>query len=247
MSLLKIVYMQQLYSNNWRKNKLASTLLLAFFVVSFIEIIAEYNEDKLLIWLTKPLILPLLIFYYLKRSKRVNLFFIIALFFNWIANLLFIQESIQFIYYGVFSFLIYRLLVIYVIVSKVKMPNSIPLIIGSIPFIFLYTIVTLFTYTILGNNVYLFLLQGIFTIFLGGFSLGSYIMIPNKPNLLLLLSTMLMAFNQFIFLLKLYFDEVNILQAMAMILFVFGQFLLTKYMFSMEKNKQRYEVINKLV
>ena len=238
--------MQNHNSTSWRRNKLASALLVAFFMVSFIEIIAEYNEDKFLIWITKPLILPILILYYLKRSKNINLFFIIALFASWIANLFFIQSTFQFITLGVFFFLIYRILVIYIIVNKVKMPNSIPLVLGAIPFIFIYALVTLYTYNTLGNSVYLFLIQGIFTIFLGGFSLGNFIMISNKPNSLLLISTMCMAFNQFLFLLKFYYSDVNILQASAMVLFVFGQFLLTKYMFHTEKIKHRYEIINNL-
>ncbi|HNP32626.1 MAG TPA: lysoplasmalogenase family protein [Flavobacterium sp.] len=234
------------YPDDLEKNKQANYLLLAFFVVSVIEVIAEYNEDKLLIWLTKPVILPLLMFYYLKRSKKVSLPFILALMSSWIANMFFIQNTFQFIIYGVSFFMIYRILVIYIIVNKVKMPNSIPLIIGSLPFVFIYVVATFFTYEILGYNVYLFLIQGIFTIFLGGFSLGSFIMINNKPNAVLLISTMCMAFNQFVFVLKFYSHEANTLQAFAMILFVLGQYLLTKYMFYTEKNKYSYQIIDGL-
>lgn len=238
--------MENHYSTSWKKNKVANMLLLVFFMVSFIEIIAEFNEDKLLIWITKPLILPALILYYLKRSKSINSFFIIALFASWVANLLFIQNTFNYIICGVCFFVIYRILVIYIIMNKVKMPNSIPLILGSIPFIFIYALVTIYTYSTLGDSVYLFLIQGIFTIFLGGFSLGNFIMVSNKTNSLLLISTMCMAFNQFLFLLKFYYNDVNILQAFAMLLFVLGQFLLTKYMFHTEKIKQRYEIINNL-
>lgn len=234
------------YLENLKNNKTASLFLLAFFIVSTIEILAEFYENKLLIWMSKPLIMPFLMLFYWRRSKKISGFFIIALLSSWVANLLFIENTFQLIFYGVLFFLIYRILVIFIIVNKVKMPNSIPLILGSMPFIFLYVIVTLFTYETLGDTVYLFLLQGAFTIFLGGFSLGNYIMISNKANSLLLISTMFMAFNQFIFLLKFYYDEVNKLQAMAMVLFVLGQYLLTKYMFYTEKNKQRYEVINNL-
>jgi hypothetical protein len=231
------------YLSDLKKNKVASLLLFAFFVVSFIEIIGEYNEDKTLLWLSKPLILPLLIAYYLKRSKKISILFIVALLFSWVANLLFIQNTFQFIVYGVTFFVIYRILVIYIIVNKVQMPSLIPLVIGSIPFIFIYVSVTLFTYNALGDGVYLFLLQGIFTIFLGGFSLGNYIMVSNKPNSLLLISTMFMAFNQFVFLLKLYYTQVNLLQAFAMILFVLGQYLLTMYMFYTEKHTHKIEMI----
>lgn len=232
------------FLEDWKKNKLAGYLLLGFFMISCIEIAAEYNENRLLIWMTKPLILPLLIFYYLKRSKKISFPFVLAMLFSWIANLFFIQNTFQFIIYGVSFFMIYRILVIYIILNKVKMPNSIPLVIGSLPFIFIYVVITFFTYDILGYNVYLFLIQGIFTIFLGGFSLGSFIMIYNKPNAILLISTMCMAFNQFVFLLKFYSNDANVLQALAMVLFVLGQFLLTKYMFYTEKNRYRYQIIN---
>jgi hypothetical protein len=238
--------MQTDYLEDIKNNKTASILLLAFFIVSLFEISAEFYENKLLIWMSKPLILPILIFYYCKRSKRISTFFIVALFCSWVANLMFIESAFQFIFYGVIFFLIYRILVIYIIVNKVRMPNSLPLVLGSVPFVFLYAIVTLYTYNTLGDNVYLFLLQGAFTIFLGGFSLGNYIMISNRPNTLLLISTMFMAFNQFIFLLKYYYDEVNLLQAVAMLLFILGQFLLTRYMFYTEKIKHRIEVVNNL-
>ncbi|MGC4039311.1 MAG: lysoplasmalogenase family protein [Flavobacterium sp.] len=234
--------MQGDFQVNLRNNKLAGILLLCFFMVSFVEIVGEFYENKLIVWLTKPLILPLLILYYLGRSKKINNYFILALFASWIANLLFIQNTFEFVFYGVLFFLVYRILVIYIIVNKVRMPNSIPLLLGSIPFAFLYVIVTIYSYETLGDNVYLFLLQGVFTIFLGGFSLGNYIMVSNKPNSLLLISTMFMAFNQFIFLLKFFYANVNLLQAIAMALFILGQYLLTTYMFHTEKAVQRLEI-----
>lgn len=236
--------MQNDYLESLRNNKLASALLLTFFVISCIEVVAELYENKFLVWMTKPFILPLLMLYYLKRSQKISRYFVAALAASWIANLLFIQNTFQYIFYGVLFFLVYRILVIYIIVNKVKMPNSIPLLLGSIPFVFLYALVTSYTYDTLGDNVWLFLLQGAFTIFLGGFSLGNYIMVSNRPNSLLLISTMFMAFNQFIFLLKYYYDHVNRLQAIAMLLFILGQYLLTRYMFYTEKNKHRLEIGN---
>ncbi|MGL2966045.1 lysoplasmalogenase family protein [Flavobacterium sp. XGLA_31] len=210
------------------------------------EIIAEYRGDTTWIWITKPLLLPLLAAYYIRRSKRINWFFILALFFNWIANMLFIQSTFNLIIYGVIFFNLYRILVIYIIINKVKMPSIVPLILGSIPFMFIYFSVTIFTYDVLGKNVYLFLAQSIFTIFLGGFSLGNYILMSDKKNSLLLLSTLAMAFNQFIFLLKFYYNSANLFQAIAMVLFILGQFLLTKYIFYTEKKKQKFVITNKI-
>ncbi len=130
--------------------------------------------------------------------------------------------------------------------NRVKMPSLVPLIIGSIPFIFIYATISFLSFEAMGDNIYLFLIHGIFTIYLGGMSLGNYIMISNKPNLLLFLSTMLFALTQFSFVLKVYYENGNIFQAIAMVMFVIGQYWLTKFIFLTE-HKSNYATIDKLV
>lgn len=231
--------------NKFRKHISSGFLLSSFFIVSFLEIIAEFNENKFWIWITKPLILPLLLAYYLLLTKKPSNYFILALFCSWIANLLFIENTIKWIIYGSIFFLVYRILIIQIVMNRVKMPNLIPLIIGSIPFIFIYATICFLSFEAMGDNIYLFLIHGIFTIFLGGLSLGNYIMILNKPNFVLFLSTMLFALTQFVFVLKVYYENGNVFHAMAMVMFVVGQFLLTKFIFLTEGNTTNYSPINK--
>lgn len=225
------------------KNRISIFLLSSLFLISFIEIIAEFNENKLLIWVTKPFIIPFLFAYYLTLSKKLNYFFMIALLCSWAANLFFIENTFKSIIYGSIFFLIYRITIIYIVMSKVKMPNFIPLIIGSVPFIFIYATVSFLTFVAMGDNIYLFLIHGIFTIFLGGLSLGNYIMISNKSNFVLFVSTMLFALTQFVFVLKIYYEEANILHAFAMGMFVVGQFLLIKFIFLTEDYSDKLEVL----
>ena len=232
--------------NKFRKHISSGFLLSSFFIVSFLEIIAEFNENKFWIWITKPLILPLLLAYYLRLTKKPSNCFILALFCSWIANLLFVENTLKWIIYGSIFFLIYRILIIQIVMNRVKMPSLVPLIIGSIPFIFIYATVCSLSFEAMGDNIYLFLIHGIFTIFLGGLSLGNYIMISNKPNLVLFLSTMLFALTQFVFVLKMYYENGNIFQAMAMAMFVIGQYLLTKFIFLTEENNSKYVAIDKL-
>ena len=232
---------------NEKSGKNISILFLyLFFIVSLIEIIAEYNEDKFLIWITKPFILPFLITYYLSLTKKVNYYFLIAMACSWIANLLFIENTLTWIIYASIFFLIYRILIIYIVMNKVKMPSLVPLIIGSIPFIFIYATITFSTYTVMGDDIYLFLIHGIFTIFLGGLSLGNYIMISNKSNFVLFFSTMLFALTQLLFVLIVFYQQENIFHAIAMGMFAIGQFLLTKFIFLTEENKGKYEIIDNL-
>jgi hypothetical protein len=234
------------YLKRWSKNKIANIILTAFFIVSFVEITAEFNEDKVLVWLTKPLILPLLIGYYIRRSNKINVYFLIALLFCWIANLLFIDNTWNYILLGVACFLVYRILVIIIVLKKVKMPDLLPLFLGSIPFVFIYASVAIFTFSTIGDSLYLFLIQGVFTIFLGGLSLVNYMLTSNKANRILFVSTLLFAVNQFVFILRFYYEEANLFQAIAMAFFVWAQFLLTQYMLRSEKQRNRFLIVNKL-
>lgn len=232
--------------NKYGKHISSGFLLSSFFIVSFLEIIAEYNENKFWIWITKPFIITFLLAYYLRLTKKQSNYFILALLCSWVANLLFIENTLQWIIYGSIFFLVYRILIIQIVMNRVKMPSLVPLIIGSIPFIFIYATVCFLSFEAMGDNIYLFLIHGIFTIFLGGLSLGNYIMISNKPNFLLFLSTMLFALTQFSFVLKVYYENGNIFQAMAMAMFVIGQYLLTKFILLTEENKSKYAAIDKL-
>jgi len=234
------------YLKRWSSNKIAGIILTTFFIVSFIEITAEFNEDKLLVWYTKPLILPLLIGYYIRRSNKINAYYLIALLFCWIANLFFINNTWNYILLGVTCFLIYRILVIIIVLKKVKMPDLLPLFLGSIPFVFIYASVAIFTFNIIGDSLYLFLIQGIFTIFLGGLSLVNYMLNSNKTNKILFVSALLFVINQFVFILRFYYEEANFFQAVAMVFFVWAQFLLTQYILKTEKQRNRYLIVNKL-
>lgn len=233
------------FKNKYSKY-ISSFFLCLFIVVSFFEIIAEYNENRALIWITKPFILPFLLAYYLCLTKKLNYHFLVAMLCSWIANMLFIENTFKWIIYASIFFLIYRILIIYIVMNKVKMPSLVPLIIGSIPFIFIYATVTFLTINIMGDNIYLFLIHGVFTIFLGGLSLGNYIMLTNKSNFVLFVSTMLFALTQFLFVLIVFYEQENFFHAIAMGMFAIGQFLLTKFIFLTEENNNKYAIINNL-
>ncbi|MFN8325230.1 MAG: lysoplasmalogenase family protein [Flavobacteriaceae bacterium] len=230
----------------WKKNRIASSLLSLFFIISIIEIVAEFYEDKMLLWASKPLLIPVLTAFYIKKSKRVNNLFIIALFFSWVANIIFIEKKFNFVIAGSIFFLIYKIIIIYLVTSKIKFPNIYPALIGALPFIFLYVVISFFTFPIMGKNIYIFLIHGFFSIVLGAISLGNYFLLPNKVNFNLFISSMLFAVTQFLFVLNYYSENTGLYHSLSMVLYVFGQLLLVKFMFLTEKYKNKYEIVNYL-
>ena len=232
--------------NGISKEKITNILTVIYFAISGIEIMAEFLQKEQLILLSKPLIMPLLILLYFVNSKKINLILLTALFFVWMANMLFISKNFNFIIAGSVFFTIYRIFIIYLVIRYVKFPSFFALIIGCLPFLFIYLFVINLAYEELAAGFWLFLMQGIFTIFFGGLVLGNYIFKSNSSNTYLLISTMLFTFTQFLFVIRLFYTSLNIFQPLAMLLYVIGQYLLYKFVIIEETKQYRQQNINKL-
>lgn len=228
--------MERAIFNDLARKKLSLILIWLYFFVGAMEVFAEFLGNESLIACSKPFMMPALAALYLATSKKINLYFLTALFFTWIANMLFISKDFHCIIAGTIFFTAYRILIIYLVIKYVKVPGVFPLLIGCLPFFFIYLFVITLTYEELKEGFWLFLFQGIFTIIFGGLALGNYIFKSDKANTYLLISTMLFTFTQFLFVIRLFYTQLNIFQPLAMLLYVAGQYLLYKFMI-LEENK----------
>lgn len=216
-------------------NKLSNLFLFFFFVISFIEIIAEVFYDDAIVWSTKPFIIPFLFLYYFIKSKTKNVFFILALFLTFIANVLLIEKAQIFVIIGSVFALLFRIVIVYLVVKLLKKPPLNLLLIGAIPFVLIYSTVFILRYDTIDSNILFFLINAFLVIYLGGFSLGNYIESRSKTNYYLFISTVLFAGMQFVFLLKLFSEDKSMLYAFSMLFYVFAQFILTQFILLIEK------------
>jgi len=217
------------------KNPRFSTLAIAaYFLVAFVEIIAEYFQDQSVIFLTKPLLMPILMFVYWNASDKKNKLFVFALMIVWIGNIFFIYNTFPFITIGSILFTVFRAIMIYLLFKMIKMPGTFPIILGCLPFLFLYLFAINLTYDELGSRFYTFSIQGILSVVFSGIALGSYIFKSDKASMYLVTSAMFFAFTQFLFLIKLFYLSVDVFQPLSIVLFVGAQFLLCKFMVAQE-------------
>lgn len=214
--------------------ELLSTL---YFVIALTEIIAEFYESNLFIYIFKPILIPVLALIYWKSSASLNSSFITALFFAFLANIFFISKDYNSLLLGAIFFGLYRILIIYIVIKTVEVKNYLPIILGCLPFIVIFSYVTVLTMDELGSGLYIYIIQVVFITFLGGFSLANYILQNNKTNYWLLMSTLLFTIIQFTFIIKLYYLSISIFQPLAMILYTFAQYFLYKFIiFSEERH-----------
>lgn len=226
--------------------KLELWLTVFFFAVSILEVGAEYFKAVPLIYTIKPLILVILAFLYWKTSPQRNFAYLGALLFGWLANLFFISQDFDDIFIGALLFFIYRGLAIYIVIRYIRLPGIFPIVVGSVPFLFIYMYLVNLTYDAIGEGLVIFIMQCVMISFLGGLSVGNYILRSNRASTMLLMSTLFFAITQFIFVIRLYYVNVNIFQPAAMVLFVAGQFMFYKFMIFSE-DKKALRIMNEIV
>jgi len=214
----------------------ANMLIALFFLVSLSEAIAEFFEYRSFIFIFKMLLMPILMLLYWTTSSVRNLYYLIALFFAFIANMLFIyNEDFDFIIFGATTFLVYRIITIYLIMKFVKINSYFPVIIGSLPFLFIYFYLTCLTIDELGDGLSVYIIQAMFMSFLGGLSVGVYMINDNRKNYWLLISTLLFTVNQILLVIKLFYLSVITFQPISMALYCFAQYGFYKFIILSEQ------------
>jgi hypothetical protein len=230
--------MNELSLNN--KVKLEEkALLILFFGIGILEIVAEFFNEVIMVYILKPLIIPILAFIYWRVSKEKNPFFLTALFFVLLANIFFISKEYNALMIGSIFFFIYRGLVIYIVLCKDPIKNYLPIFLGSLPFLTAFGYLTYLTKDVIGNGFSIFLFQIIFLSFLGGLAVSNYIIKESKKNFWLLLNAVLFGFIQFILVLKNFYLSVQLFQPLSMLMYLFAQYGLYKYMIISEIEKKK--------
>jgi len=216
-----------------------NVLLFLYFGIGFLEVIAEYYNEDSYIYLLKPLLVPLLALLYWINSKEKNSHFLFALFFAVLANIFFIPKDFNSMVIASVFLIIYRGLIIYIVMKKVKIKNFLPVFLGSIPFGALFVYLTFLTMNELGRGLFIYFVQVWFLSFLGGLSLSNYMIEESKKNFWLLVSVVLFAFIQFLLVVKLFYLSVNIFQPIAMVFYSIAQFAIYKFMLLSENDLTR--------
>ena len=238
----------KVYSNllvNTRRNEYVNGLIGVYFFIAIIEIFAEFLESQFFVFISKPFLVPILFIMYVVKTRKYNLIYILAIGFAWLSDVFFISHRLIFKSLGSFSFFFFLILFFYFIIKHVKFKGYLSLIIGCIPFLLGYY----FFYNLAQDQLkimfYLYLLTGVLIIFLGGFSLGSYILNPSKSNTFLALSVFLLATVQFVFVLEYYFAEIKLLHSFQILFYAIAQYLIFEFVVLEEKRKRYHEIRNK--
>ena len=204
-----------------------------YFFIAVVEFISQYNNDHVFSYITKPLLMPLLIVIYCLKTKHKNKLFIASLLAAWIANLFFIWDSAIFTALGSVFFLVYRI----IIFGIISFPGIIKMMLGCIPFLLGFMFFVSNNDIGLQQSLYIFMRQGILMVLFGGFVMGNYIQKQSDSNFVMLLSTIFVTIAQFFFILKKFNISPNNTDTLGVLLFIVGQYLLYRFVILEERKR----------
>ena len=188
-----------------KNDRILKLCYVGYFLVALLEIIAEFYNYQPAIVVLKPMIPALLMLFYWYVSPKRNILFFLALFFSIVTNLLFIPDTREMLFFGVITFMIHRIFIIWLIVKLLHIRDFIPPVIATIPLLLIFCYLLSITNGIPENSFWLLIIQNILIAILGGIALSNYMVEDNKRNSWLLICGLLFVALQFIVFIERYY------------------------------------------
>jgi YhhN-like protein len=217
--------------------RLSRNLTLFYLVISLILIYVEYIKDPGFLYLFKPLLMPILFWLYLLNKKQDSKYFVLAILFMWIANIIFINANRPMFIIGALNTFISRIFVLILILKYCKPPKLLPFLIATFPFLMIFITVFQLVNDNLGDAFYFYIINGLLVVIVGGVSLANYILFSNRINTYILISVILFTGMQFIVAIDFYYLSIKVFRPIAIILYSVAQYLLYKAVVKMKYKK----------
>lgn len=221
------------------KDRTVKGLTLLYLVITLILIYAEYIKHPILLYIFKPLLMPVLALMYIKIETKINRYFLFSLLFIWIANICFINVEKTMFVVGAFNTFVSKIFVFLLLLKKFKFPNWTPFIVGTLPFLMLSVSVLELISDSLGNAYYFYLLNGALVISIGGLVMANYFIYSNKVNTYVLISVMMSTFIQFLAAVDFYYVSVQIFRPIIIVTFSISQYIFYQSVLMMNWRKEK--------
>lgn len=215
------------------KVKILTGILL---LVALIEVIAEYFRFLPVIYIFKPLISVVLMTLYWYSSPIKNFLFFLTIATSLITNVLFIPNELKFIFIGLIVFGFHRLINIFYIIKVMKTKDFIPVILASVPFLFIFFYIFFDTDLLTKEVYYIMILHNSLISLLGGIALSHYIMNDSSRSSWLLICVLSFVTLHFIIFIEKFYIQLQIFRPIAMSLNAFAYYAFYKFILIIEKS-----------
>ncbi len=224
--------------------KIINSLIIVYFAIATLDIISEYLLYQPLIVFSRIASILILIALYAIKSTNRNVIFYFILFFLLISNIFFSINNPNIFFVGIITFIVQRILAIFLILKLHPEKNYLQILIGTFPFLLVFFYLISVTNEISDMNLNILILQSLLISILGGISLTSYLKYNTREHSWLLISTLLMIGLRFIVFIEKYYlgeDLFNIFRPISVLLNAFAFFTFYKFVIAAEKANKNIE------
>jgi len=213
------------------KHPFSKLALWIFFTVSVLDIVGVSINNSWLQLICKPLIIPTLVLLYYITSKSKNKWYITALFFSFLGDLLLLDKSNLFLY-GIAAFLITQILYIFIISKGLSRALWKTKLASGAPFLVFFVILINILKPGLGDFLIPVVIYGLAISVFGTVSLLNYLVTKDQRSLNLLLGAILFIMSDSMIALHKFYAAQNFYPVAIMITYVAAQYLIYRYMLS---------------
>jgi len=211
--------------------------LILFLLVSIIDILAIIAGSNFWQSISKPLIIPALLAYYLSVSKVKHTLYIIALFFSFLGDVLLLDKNNLFLY-GIGAFLITQLLYVYIFSKGLKDSPRSKKVLAFAPFMVFFIVLMSVLRPGLQNFLIPVLIYGMAISVFGAISLLRFLIKPDKASLSLLSGALLFIMSDSMIALDKFHEHHYFYGIVIMLTYIMAQFLIAFYMLRSEDQEE---------
>ena len=228
-----------MFTDSKSNNKSIALITKFYFVITSILIIVEMFKVSYLLGIFKPLLIPCLVVLYLYSSKNRNFRYLSSLFFALISNIFLLSVQQEFLLYGIMTFMIYRILSIITIVKLSDKMFFFPVVLATIPFLFIFSSLINLTVDSSSSSFYPTIINAFFISVFSGIALSNFVMDDSKQNSLLVISALLFMVLVFLFMFQKYYMQNVVFQPLSALIFSCAHYTFYKFVIEAENTKQQ--------
>ncbi|HEX8270866.1 MAG TPA: lysoplasmalogenase family protein [Flavobacterium sp.] len=206
------------------------TLSILYFAIACVLVFAEVIDNRILVAVFKPTLIPILGLVYWFTSQHRNQIYMVGLIFAVTSNVLFLWTSSDFVLYGGVAFLIYRIFMIILVIKSITKFHWLAFGIAILPFLFSFSYLIELTENELSLNIYPAVATSLLMSVLAALSLSNYIFEDDRRNSWLLISSLLFVVLMFIFVIERFYLDNIVFQPLSVIIFASAHFAFYKFM-----------------
>lgn len=210
-----------------------------FLIVTLILIVAEYNQWQLIIYVFKPMLIPVLFWQYLNTARKLCYWYLIALGFAFLSNLFLLSNSSECVMFAILTFLLYRIATIVTILKVGSPVILLPLVLATLPFIFVFSYLIYIIIPPENPNFYPSIINDLIISIFSGLGLSQYMMNDNKQNSWLIISTLLFTFLVVIFMIQHFYLSNVVFQPVSALVFSLAHYAFYMFMKETESDENQ--------